>query len=466
MNPEFQRNLWLNLSPTRLIMMPVVLGTVFLAASVAPDEFGLVPQIAQTGFFFIVIIWGTWLAARAVVGEIRDRTWDGQRMSAIAPWSMVWGKLFGTTVFVWYGGLICLVVMFQGISAQYGPSEALNQVGLYATAGIFGHAVALLTSLLAVRRQSRHPRIEVFLHQIAGIGGAALVFSLWPGNWPDGFDVNLRWYGMTVEVRSFFFISLLTFIVWALIGNYRQMRQELQYSNSALVWLAFMAYAMIYAAGFVDGQTLAMVRSEMNEDLQNLPIVDPALMRLVVANLVAAVLAYIMLFLDDKDIVTLRWIAGRIGSGQLVSGLSRVPSWAWSVAASGVLVLLIMILGRPIALDARVASEAADVGFVSNNAADWRLFVLAGFFFLLRDTGIVLFFKTGRRSRGSDFWALITLAVLYVVMPVIISGFNLGGLMPLFLPYTLQLSWVTVFFPLMAAGVIWSVVITRIASRS
>jgi hypothetical protein len=33
MNPEFERNLWLEMTPRRVVMMPVVLGLVILAAT-------------------------------------------------------------------------------------------------------------------------------------------------------------------------------------------------------------------------------------------------------------------------------------------------------------------------------------------------------------------------------------------------------------------------------------------------
>jgi len=117
MNPELQRNIWLNLTTWRLIGMPVVLGMVFFSVAwsvglLSPGSWlEAVAPVARWFYVALVIVWGTWLAARAVVGEIRDRTWDGQRLSTLHPWTMLWGKLFGATIFVWYGGAMCLTVI-------------------------------------------------------------------------------------------------------------------------------------------------------------------------------------------------------------------------------------------------------------------------------------------------------------------------------------------------------------------
>ena len=52
------------------------------------------------------MLWGTRSAALSVVAEIRERTWDSQKLSSIGPWTMVWGKLFGATAANWFGALV------------------------------------------------------------------------------------------------------------------------------------------------------------------------------------------------------------------------------------------------------------------------------------------------------------------------------------------------------------------------
>src|SRR6185312_6682148 len=96
-NPELERNLWLEASPFRLALILGLLLLVFSATSIAPRGLMTTPGTALALYWFFAVLWGTRSAALSVVAEIRERTWDGQQLSAIGPWEMVWGKLFGST---------------------------------------------------------------------------------------------------------------------------------------------------------------------------------------------------------------------------------------------------------------------------------------------------------------------------------------------------------------------------------
>lgn len=60
--------------------------------------------VATFLYYVIVVLWGSRNAALGVVGEIRERTWDVQRLSALSAGQMTWGKLFGATIYI-YGRL-------------------------------------------------------------------------------------------------------------------------------------------------------------------------------------------------------------------------------------------------------------------------------------------------------------------------------------------------------------------------
>ena len=91
-SPEFQRNIWLELTSHRLVGMPAVLLAVFFLIYLVTGElFSDATRItAMTLYFLLALLWGTRLAGEALVNEIQDRTWDQQRMSSISPWSMSW----------------------------------------------------------------------------------------------------------------------------------------------------------------------------------------------------------------------------------------------------------------------------------------------------------------------------------------------------------------------------------------
>ena len=143
-NPEFRRNLTLELTPHRLIAVPVILGLIFATAWAieGPRATAGAGRMLMT---ILLALWGARAAADAVFGEVADRTWDAQRMSSIGPWTMSWGKLLGATVFSWYGALCCAPAVLVGPD---GPVDALVEIVLF---GLFSHAMALLISLLLLR---------------------------------------------------------------------------------------------------------------------------------------------------------------------------------------------------------------------------------------------------------------------------------------------------------------------------
>src|SRR5262249_32005097 len=131
MNPELMRNLWLELSPRRLTLMFGVLALLFATAALGGGNIKSPATVAEAMFILIVILWDTRKAADAVIGEIRDRTWDGQRLSAIPAWSMVWGKLFGSTSYVWAGGAFCIAILVVNSFVEKGEVAALYDLFYY-----------------------------------------------------------------------------------------------------------------------------------------------------------------------------------------------------------------------------------------------------------------------------------------------------------------------------------------------
>ena len=90
MNPELLRNLWLEFSLRRLVLLPVVLILIFAAPfntdGAAPVWKGEVSRAAfNIVFGLLALLWGTRLAGEVMLAEIMGRTWDGQRSSVIGP---------------------------------------------------------------------------------------------------------------------------------------------------------------------------------------------------------------------------------------------------------------------------------------------------------------------------------------------------------------------------------------------
>ena len=81
MNPEFRRQLWLQFSPTRLVLMPalLLLGAVaILLSSDRSDTASMLSVSAGVAFMVLVFGMGSRAASASVMDEVTERTWDQQ----------------------------------------------------------------------------------------------------------------------------------------------------------------------------------------------------------------------------------------------------------------------------------------------------------------------------------------------------------------------------------------------------
>jgi hypothetical protein len=401
MNPELQRNLWLEATPFRLALILGLLLLVFSATSVAPGRVLTTNGTAVALYWFFAVLWGTRSAALSVVAEIRERTWDGQKLSSIGPWDMVWGKLFGATAANWFGALLCLVfLMATGLSSlTYGL--------ILLALGVFAQAVALLSSLVLIRRNTGNWRLDAFLCQVAGIGAALSYYSLWSSipAFERAGTRTIPWWGHAFNLSSFHLVSLLLFLAWALVGCWRAMRAELRFTNGPYVWLAYIFYIAIYSAGF---QNWFDQRLHLDQDQH------PVAAKLTLAGVALLASTYSMVFLEPKDPVRLRWLGERINAGQLYRAFLALDCWMLSYAATMAVGLVLVLLWA-----------------VSGN--DVSLMVLAMLGFLTRDVAIFVLMR-GRVGGKGDFAALGILGALYLLLPMILNGSGLPSLGALFLP--------------------------------
>ena len=406
MNPELQRNLWLEASPSRLVLIAGLLLLVFAAASVAPPGLATPFGAALALYWFFAVLWGTRNAALSVVAEIRERTWDSQKLSSIGPWEMVWGKLFGATAANWFGALLCLPVILLHTAGQTGAASALLYGIILVALGIFAQAVALLSSLVLIRRNTGNWRLDTFLCQVAGIGAAFTYYSLWSS--VSGFERSgmsaINWWGHDFNLRAFHLVSLLLFLGWALVGCWRAMRAELRFANGPYVWLAYLLYSAAYSAGFESwiGHRIAMP-----------PDAQSGAAKLALAGLTLLASAYSMAFLEPKDPVRLRWLGEQVRAGRLYRAFVALDCWMLSYAAT-ILVGLVL----------------AGLWAANGHAA---LMVLAVLGFMTRDIAIFVVMQ-GRAGGKGDFAALGLLGALYMLAPTLLAGLNLRALDFLFVP--------------------------------
>ncbi|HWA90074.1 MAG TPA: hypothetical protein VG889_08580 [Rhizomicrobium sp.] len=427
MNPEFQRNLWLELTPRRMVLMTVLLGLAFFAAAITTNQsdqvFGTLPATAEFLYYMIVVVWGTRNAATAVVGEIRDRTWDMQLLSAIGPGAMSWGKLFGSTIYNWFGGAICLAVMtIETVAHGGGVGPALIGVVYYLAVGVIAQAAAFLASLVAVRRRQAHSRLDVFIYQVVGLAAGIAVYTIWSIADPAGSILTHKkasdfivWWGQSFDNRGFLLVSLAIFTAWTLAACYREMRLELQMPGGVLVWLAFLAFIGLYVAGF----------DAWLSDDKTLSGLDTGSLRLALAGTAYAMLTYLMVVLEPKDRVHYRWLGSQIASARVGAFLGGLQAWMMAYAAAilctaALLVTLMQAHPERRELPALIAAGAG---------------------FLTRDVSIFVAMRSARRR--SDLAAIAILVALYLLAPSIAKSLGLESALPAFYPQPTAPLWLS-----------------------
>jgi len=409
MNPEFRRNLLLELTLHRLVAMPLVLLLLFGASGLVNDA-EAISYIAGLVMLVLLVAWGSRLAADTVLGEVAGRTWDSQRMSAQGPWSMSWGKLLGSTIFVWYGMALSIPALL------YSQDTSLFDLLRLLLAGLFSQALALFASLVIQRLRPERLRFHVTQAQLVGIVGAVFVWKFM--EWRN---TDIVWYGLTVGSSLFSFASGLAFTAWGCFGVYRLMRAELQFRCWPVGWTAFTLFCAVYIAGLVPGRYVGEVVEVPGGGM---------ILRLLLAHIVIVGLTWMAAFAEPKGFVRLRRWRDTVRSSSSRDILRVMPSWSPGLLMALVTAALVLVLSP---LTEGRYHYAADK-YLPTGAGSAGVFAIALFLFLLRDIGIIHFLTMDGRARRALLSALVYFAVLYALLPTILFSLGLKEAIPALVP--------------------------------
>jgi len=402
MNPEFRRNIWLEITPARLVGMPLVLAAILLLAFFIDNKrfASGVSGTALTLFLAISLIWGAKLATESVMNEIRDHTWDSQRMSALSPWQLTWGKLFGSTIYTWYGALLCLLVF--GMAARMGKEVGTERIMLaLALAGVLSQSVGLLSSLIMIRKERRFMRSQAAALLLLGIIVQTPFAFIYRST------AVLRWYGIRCTSLDFTVLSILSLALWTICGVYRLMRAELQMKNMPWTWYCFVLYLMGYVGGFYVGT------GPGKGALQG------SFPQLLAAFAVAIVITYFMAFAERKDFLLLHRAGTDLRAGNWRAFALHAPFWLLNVPV----VVLAMVMN---------AIVSSDVSWQA--VTRYKCFVLGIVLYQLRDLALILYFNFARNPKRADMIAVLSLALLYGIIPAILTAIGLDKATLLFWP--------------------------------
>ena len=398
MNPELQRNLWLDATPRKLAFAAAILAGVFAAVWLL-DRGRHAYAVTLAGsvvFFGAALVWAPRAARATVIDEVRAGSWDFQRLSALTPWEMTWGKLAGATTRPWVaagGGLMLAALQLASTSSlRHAAFWVMVALGLAVTL----QASGLATGLLDLRRARANGRLlsvrapglllltlallslAVLVWARARVGQALGRLELHAGTGAPA--VPISWFGHGFAPLTFSALTLLALAAWALIWAWRLMRLELQFVNPPWAWALFLVSAGVYALGFDPGP-----------DVQS-----PAAARLSAAALAWGALAYVAAFAEPADRVRARQFAAALRGRRTARMLSHLPLLALPS-------LLALLAGLAVALmHWRSDERMAAVG------------VLAVLAFFARDLGVIAWRRFAGRGRQGDAGVLVLLLALYL----------------------------------------------------
>ncbi len=386
-NPEFKRNLWLSFSTHRLIAMPALLGLIFLAVSLSDSNSETAQKLyypAVAAFIFIVWMWGARNTNSAIIDEFRDKTWDQQRMSALKPWTMTWGKLFGSTAYNWYGGAMCLAVAaISGIIADQ-PNVAAMILTLCAV-GITIHAALIALNLHIVQFES-----SIIMR--GGLGWLVIIaiFMLIPLYSVDQSSFVI-WWSNEIGKSMFWLGSSLLFAACAVFAAWRVVNNALQVRTLPWAWPAFACILAVYLGGFARGA-------------------HGAGLLCISGVLVSSAMTYVGLLTEPNTL--LRWRKLRLlqTEGNWRGWLEHLPLWPASLALALLFALLMQLIPQ--------TEHSGHTMHPSLMPPQYALVIAT---MTLRDACVLLFFSFSNNSKRAVGTAMLYLFVLNVLLPLLAS---------------------------------------------
>lgn len=418
-NPEFKRNRLIELTPFRLVIMPIIIGILVYGVYLTePGKISVIYFTAQIIYYILVFVWGSKLAADSVIGEFNDGTWDSQKMTLLTPAEMTIGKVFGGTLYAWYGGIVCALILFctafQMPHSYYWftniISLVLNGITFHSISIIFG-----LSSIIQNRNKKKLNSALPFLIPIS-LGILLLIFRTilqitTIAKFSDPFRVHsailyVKWWFIDIDPAIFSIFTSMVYAFWGLMGVYAFFRQEMRYRNSPALFIWFIITISLYYSG--------LNVSKAQENFSN-----SVLIILATIFFVSLIITYLGIFYERKDPLNISRQFENISISNLMSNWSNVPRWMLSATLTtvvGITIIVHVILTRNV-----------DIGFWQYKFTHQMtldpfasILTIAGIIlFMIRDLSLILSLHFTKNPKNPAMAAILFLLLLYSIVPLI-----------------------------------------------
>ncbi len=445
-NPEFKKNIWLEISTQRLIMMPLILLMVILLASMSPlgNTYDKLTNISYFGMVVILLFWGSKVAYSNIIQEYNDRTWDWQRMSILTPKQLIVGKLIGAPIYNWYGAVICLLLVFIfGVMGEYSSilDIIVNSVSTLLL-GISLLSVSILFALLKIREGNGRDKLktgQIFI--------LLILFCFFFNSSAFSFMFNR----LSVSAKNFntwkVFGENLFYAIWAIIGLHQVLRRELNYKNKSYLWVLFLV-------------TSSFVKTIVLMDSMSVIIDNYVFVYFVILSMQAISLFYLLLLIEQNEISSLKILLRKIKEKNYPYLNYNAPLWSLTFPF-----IVIGLISSWILFDKNILRfEDLWTQEIINNikieagidSFETLSLLLSLLFFILRDFLIMLLLQTTSKKKRIGAAFILYLFLLYVVFPGFTTSLGSKSIgLQLFIPLPIVGSF---FYPLFECVVLFLII--------
>ncbi len=408
LNPEFQRNLWLEISPKRLLLMPVVLAVIYamVVYNNQPATGILMFVFSVIGALFVVG-WGSLAVTQSINHEISERTWDQQRLSALSAWQMAWGKLFGSAIYPWFGGLICaLVVLSSSFMGGHNPPRTI----IYVVAAIVA-AASFHSWIMALRLHTLDLNIQSSSSTTRKLFVLFFVLQWFLGTlfWLRRDEVSGlgQWWGLRMGFPSLFLLLSVLSLLLGLLALWRTMLTQLMVRTIPWAWVLGCLSVGLIAAGFTN-------------------YANESVFWMVSVAIISVIASYFAFFTEKKQTTNWRAVVFYVQQRNYRRMLQSLPLWpvSWLLA-------LVFTLTYTLYIKVAGLSTVGAGSFVHSSVSSvlWMLLLHT-----LRDAGIFLFFAWRNSPRKPVGMAVLTYVMLGYIFPAF-AGFGSKSAAEVFEPF-------------------------------
>jgi hypothetical protein len=342
---------------------------------------------------FATLVWGvgTFAAGASVMDEITDRTWDQQRMSAMQPWAMTWGKLAGATAYGWYGGALCLLVAVPSalLGGVYAGVLKLTLAGLLG--GVCLQALVIAVNLQLVKAGGKQARRNaLWAPVLVLLWGLGPLMGILQGE-------NVLWWNQSVDKLDFALASLLLCACCTLAAAWRSMAEVLAVRQFPWGWPGLALLATTYMTGFAPAEKMGFFG---------------------VAGLcTCAALTYFALLAEPQQRPLWQRVVSRVVAQQWRAAWLQLPRWPTT-----------LLLALPFAI-------VVTTSLGEHSALPWNLekhIALQPVAFVLlmaRDCLLALFFAFSPNGRRSGLAFTVAMVLLYGLLPWLLGAAGLQALL-------------------------------------